>query len=228
LQLPDQIIYGGSFDPPHLGHIQAVLAAAKQFPNAEISVMPSPVPASTDSRAKDLQTPFVDRFQMTCLAFAPYLSEKINVSDFESKLPGPHFTQQTLQALKDQSPNKRLAILIGEDQLKNFGHWHNPLGILQLADVLVIRRQSETYITEDVWQNIAKELGAKVIETETGCSIEGYYGCFFLVEAKIENASSTVIRNTYFLGEKLNDDWVPSAVNKWIKENELYSRGSKR
>ena len=197
---PDHIVFGGTFDPPHQGHVELVATAHQSFPEARISIVPSPSPAVVGEQKKHPAS-FSDRWQMCEDAFASVLSPTIELSAIETKLPAPHYTVGTLEYLHEQQPNARLGLLVGEDQFSQFTQWRNHNRILELAELIVVRRVGEQFLdtTEDI------EVKATIIE------------------APICPASSTALRNAYSEGKEIPPNWIDPGVDRWIREHNLYN-----
>jgi nicotinate-nucleotide adenylyltransferase len=140
LRLPQTILFGGTFDPPHIGHRAIIESLNKQFQNAEILVIPSGEPVTAGQIVKGTLTPFADRLAMAFLAFEALPA--VEISAIESELPPPSYTIQTIRYVLEKTAFKNLAIAIGEDQLDHFDEWKSPREILQLADLIVFPRQS--------------------------------------------------------------------------------------
>src|SRR5689334_21282953 len=103
-------VYGGSFDPPHLGH---TLACAYVLATAAVDrVIVVPVGAHAFSKAL---SPFDDRFHMCELAFSDF--KRVELSRVEQQLPAPNFTLHTLEALRAQHPSDSLRLVLGSDLL---------------------------------------------------------------------------------------------------------------
>ena len=128
-------IYGGSFDPPHVGH---VLSIAWALSTAEVDTVWI-VPTWTHAFNKAHGAPFEDRMAMCKLAFA--LFHGVEISDIERRLDGVSLTLHTLDALKNEHPDMLFRLLIGSDVLPTTDRWHRWDDIVKLAPPLVVGRQ---------------------------------------------------------------------------------------
>jgi len=126
-------IYGGSFNPPHLGHRAAALFFQKHLALDEVIVIPAkeaPLKAAPPACAED-------RLEL-CKRTFPF-----PVSGMELRRPGVSYTVDTLRELRALHPEAKLFLLIGEDQRGNFHRWKDGQEILALADLFVLPRTGE-------------------------------------------------------------------------------------
>ena len=131
--MPRQIgIFGGSFNPPHIGHVLACHYALSVWPLDRVIIVPNFVHAF----GKPLEN-FEHRYRMCMLAFQ---SEKIEISRIEENLGGVSYTVDTLQAIKKEYPGAVLHLLIGSDVVGETQKWKNYDRVKELAPPLVIPR----------------------------------------------------------------------------------------
>ena len=125
-------IYGGSFNPPHVGHIGAARAAIAELRLDRMLLMPA-------SQSPDKQKPEIDpahRLQMLRLAAEP----DMEVSDLEISRGGISYTVQTLEQLHKEHPNAELVLCMGSDMFLNLQKWKDPQRIMELAEIAVFQR----------------------------------------------------------------------------------------
>ncbi len=129
-------VFGGTFSPPHIGHVLAAEAFLKAVPLDELIIMPDfrPPHKEIDGKAGD-----ADRFEMCKLAFGHI--EKAFVSDLEMKRQGKSYTALTLEELS--SDDLELYFLCGTDMFLTLGEWYRPDIIFDLATICYIRRESD-------------------------------------------------------------------------------------
>lgn len=128
-------VYGGSFDPPHVGH--AMVAGWLLWTGRVSRVWL--VPAFQHAFDKRLR-PFEDRVAL-CRAMAGDLSPShIEVMDIERSLPTPSYTLHTLQALAMAHPGLRLRLVVGADVLEQTDHWHAWATIQRDFEPIVVGR----------------------------------------------------------------------------------------
>jgi nicotinate-nucleotide adenylyltransferase len=137
--------FGGSFDPPHLGHL-GVARAAQAALNLD-SVLFAPV-ASQPLKPQGSTASFADRMAMTCLAIAEEPSFAISLADAPKSSGAPNFTLETLAALRSaMPPASALYCLMGADSFAGFRRWHRAAEIPFLAPLIIASRPGES-----LWQ----------------------------------------------------------------------------
>ncbi|MCK5687977.1 nicotinate (nicotinamide) nucleotide adenylyltransferase [Myxococcota bacterium] len=128
------VIYGGSFNPPHIGHQMSCLFLLEALNATAVWLMPS----QTHPFGKEL-LPFPHRFAM-CEAMASPLGEKVKVSDVEEKLGGKGRTYDTLTYLKDLYPERHFAFAIGADLLTEIDSWYRSQELKQEYKIVALGR----------------------------------------------------------------------------------------
>ena len=128
------LLYGGTFDPPHNGHINNLRAALDLVRPDKAIVMPAGVPPHKAASA----TPGPVRLAM-CQCFAA-LSPVVEVSDWELGQGGRSFTVRTLEMLQNRYPGGQLYLSIGSDMLLTFAQWYRWQDILAMATLVVESR----------------------------------------------------------------------------------------
>ncbi len=128
-------VLGGTFDPPHVGH---VLLAAMALGSGEIGEL-LVVPAWRHPFGKRPRASFEERLRMCELAFAPLKS--VRVSDLEGRLGGTSRTVRTLRALRAREPDRPLRLVLGADTWAQLDQWAEPDQVRALAPPLVFGRE---------------------------------------------------------------------------------------
>ena len=121
------LLYGGTFDPPHWGHINNLRAAMQAVQPDKVIVMPAGIPPHKAASA----TPGSLRLQM-CRCFLQ-LGEQVEISDWEISHEGKSYTVNTLRMLHSTYPDAQLYLTVGSDMLTSFRTWREWQSILQLA-----------------------------------------------------------------------------------------------
>ena len=137
------LLYGGTFDPPHYGHLNNLRAAASRVQPDEIVVMPAGVSPFKQMSA----TPGALRAEM-CGCFAELAREMgfgLEVSGWEveqAEQGRKNYSVLTLEKLARENPGDELYLAIGSDMLLSFDGWHRWQDILRLAHLVVTSRNT--------------------------------------------------------------------------------------
>lgn len=129
-------IFGGSFNPPHLGHVLACHYALLRWPLDKVLVVPS----YRHAFGKQLEK-YEHRMAMCRLAFQ-HLDSRIEVSNVEDGRDGDSYTIDTVRLLKQDDPAAKFFLLVGGDIPAAFARWKESDALLELAPMLVIPRLS--------------------------------------------------------------------------------------
>lgn len=194
-------IFGGTFSPPHNGHLQAAKAFMEQMWLDLLYVIPTALPPH-----KEMEVPVSagDRLEMCRLAFSGM--EGVYVSDMEIQRGGRSYTVETLRELTGE--DRRLFFLCGTDMMLTLDRWREPEEIFKLCYPVYIRRESDEALNPLIVKKIAEynEKYGKVVRR--------------IVTDPIE-LSSGEIRQRLQRGESVGD-LLPLSVEKYISDNHLY------
>ncbi len=128
------LLYGGTFDPPHMGHMNNLRAVMAAVHPDKVLVMPAGIPPHKAASA----TPGEVRLAM-CRCFTE-VDPRVEVSRWEIDHQGRSYTVHTLQMLRDTNPGTALYLALGSDMLLTFTQWHRWQTILALATLVVQSR----------------------------------------------------------------------------------------
>ena len=196
-------IYGGTFNPPHVGHLRAAQYALQSLPLDEILVIPSFI--SPHKKLPEGSGTPMQRLEMTKLCFA---SSGFTVSDIELSRGGTSYTYQTAEALREMYPQAELVLLMGTDMFLSFLNWVEPQRILSCVSLGVFYRGEKGEIAAVAQQKAQIEaLGAKV----------------YLLENPVTEISSTDLRRMLVFG--CAADHLTHEVLSYIREKGLYGCG---
>lgn len=131
-------IFGGSFDPIHVGHLWIAEAALESLELDEVRWMPA---ATSPLKPDGPQAAGEDRLQMVHLALAG--SEAHAVDDREVRRGEISYTVDTLAELQAERPHEERFLIVGSDSLASFRQWHQPERLLTLATLAVVHRGGE-------------------------------------------------------------------------------------
>ncbi|MEG1316255.1 MAG: nicotinate (nicotinamide) nucleotide adenylyltransferase, partial [Oscillospiraceae bacterium] len=154
-------VFGGSFNPPHIGHVEAARAALDTLGAAKLIVVPAATPPHKEQPA---DTPSAEeRLALTRAAFAGLPNTE--VSDIELLRGGISYTVDTLETLQAQYPDAELSLLMGTDMLMCFEEWKNYAHILELASLAVFpRKNGEANDICKMCEHLEHQNGAKIYE----------------------------------------------------------------
>lgn len=191
-------IFGGTFNPPHLGHVSAAKAFSEQAELDELIIMPAFIPPH---KTYDSVVSCDQRLEMCKIAFAGIANA--TVSDLEIVRQGTSYTHLTLQELS--ADDTELYFLCGTDMILTMDHWKNPDIIFSLANICYIRRENDeetTSLIDQKCKEYALKFGAKVIP----------------IKADVIEISSSEIRNNMDYASR----YLAEDVVKYIIEAGLY------
>ena len=142
-------IFGGAFDPPHLGHLISAQCAAEKLGLEKMIFIPC---GKHPFKQDNLIASADQRYAMTKLAVAG--NPIFDVSDIEVIKTNTTYTVETLEHFYTVYPNDEMFFFIGKDNVKDFSAWKNPHRIMELATVVVLDRIP---FIEDVAASFAKQ-----------------------------------------------------------------------
>lgn len=195
------VIFGGTFNPIHLGHIEIIDKVLELGSFDKVIVMPTALPPHKIS--SDLACD-ADRFEMCRLATEGM--DKVEVSDLELLRGGKSYTYDTLKHFKNTQPEIDLSLVCGGDMIVTFKEWYRYEDVLKLADIIAVKRVG---IDNDEFKEAVVDL----------INIGGVVD---VLKGEISDISSTEIK------KHLNDKeylirFLPEKVYNYILTNNLYS-----
>ncbi len=129
-------LFGGAFDPPHLGHLIVAETCREAGNLDQVWFLPS---AEPPHKRLGAMAPWEDRLKMIGLAIAgnPFF----RLEPIENELASPNFTYQTLAALAQKHPQKKFVLLLGQDSFADLPQWKNPEKIVFQTDIFIYPRK---------------------------------------------------------------------------------------
>jgi len=195
-------IYGGTFNPPHIGHIQAAKQAVSTLGLTKLLMIPAYAPPHKAVLPANSPTA-KQRLEMLRIAAAG--CPQIEASDLELEREGISYTWETLETVKRLYPGAELVLLMGTDMFLTFDTWKNPERILGEVTLGVFYRGDKGEKTAALKQKENLEArGAKVV----------------LVHNDVIVISSTQMRR--LLAFRCAGEFLPAGVLDYIRENYLY------
>ena len=192
-------LFGGSFDPPHNGHL---LAAGDAFDALQLDRMMLIPTAVQPLKAGQTAARPAQRFEMTRLLVGD--DPRFEVSSIEIDRGGLSYTVDTLTTLAAAWPSAKLFWLVGADVLQSFGKWKAPARIVELATVVVLQRS-----------------GGTSGEASGTLDLSSIPGQPRLLPTRRVDISSTEIRERVRQGKSIRG-FVPDAVAGFIEAERLY------
>ena len=194
-------IFGGSFNPPHIGHIRAAQSAAQMLGLTKVLLVPACQVPHKEPSAGD-PAPH-QRLEMVRLAAASH--PLLEVSDLEIRREGRSYTWDTIQALRAQYPEAEFTLLLGSDMFCGFGQWIHAEEISREAKLAVLSRGEKREQQEIA--SAAVSLNARGVRVT-------------VVPNPVTEISSTQVRRLLAFG--CGDEFLPGALAAYIRQNQLY------
>jgi nicotinate-nucleotide adenylyltransferase len=192
-------ILGGAFNPPHIGHLVCAQEALVQLGLEKVLF----IPVGEAPHRQIEQDPGPEARSLMC-ELAIEGNERFELSRVELDRPGPSYSSETLQQLRESHPDDEFFLILGSDQAGNLSRWHEPEAVLELATVAVVERTGSH--REGVAVRIA--------------SIKGARGVRFFHMPTVA-ISSTLVRHRATEGKPIRY-LVPDSVAAYIDQNGLY------
>lgn len=196
---PPIAVLGGTFDPPHVGHLVLGECVAEQFGCERVLFVPAGDPyrkTGTDTpenRRASIRprtvTPGALRLEMVALAIAG--NARFEADGREVRRSGPSYTVDTLRKLRAEGHDE-IVLILGSDAVADLPNWRDPTGIARLSRIVVAEKQQ----------------GADT-------------GGFDRVDMPFLAVSSTLIRDRVARGQSIRY-LVPGAVERFVREKALY------
>jgi nicotinate-nucleotide adenylyltransferase len=196
-------IFGGSFDPVHIGHLWIAQAAIETLRLDQVRWIPA---ANSPLKPNGPIASDQDRLQMVRLAVSG--CEDHVVDDREIKRGDVSYTVDTLEELAGEHPQAELFLIIGSDSLESFPRWYRPDRLLELATPAVVQRGGADQIDFSALAGLADETKLDQISKQ-------------VIRMPVIELSSTELRQRVAAGRSIRFK-VPRAVEALIEANELY------
>jgi nicotinate-nucleotide adenylyltransferase len=195
-------ILGGTFNPPHLGHLICAQEAYRQLGLDRVTLIPARIPPH---KPVDDEPGPEHRLELCRLAIRGD-EERFDVSDLEIARDGPSYTVDTLEELRSRAPENELFLIVGADIAAGLPSWHEPERVLSLATLAVAKRRGTSRAdVDDALRALRGGEHARLFRMPT------------------IGISSTMLRERVRGGERLKY-YVPDAVAGYIDRHHLYAR----
>ena len=200
-------IYGGTFDPIHLGHLAAAKTVVEELGLDRLFLIPAAIPPH--KALKKQSAAAEHRLAMTRLAAESLRMEQIVVTDLEMRREGPSYTVDTLREIHAEYPEAELWLMVGTDMLESFASWREPGEIMRLAGLCAFGRNEED--TERSLSVHAERL--RELYPDARLRV--------LTLPNLVEISSTEVREG--LAEERGEEFLATAVYGYILRHGLYS-----
>lgn len=209
-------IFGGTFNPIHAGHINAITTVHNRMKLDQVVV----IPAAQNPRKPMVEGPKPEqRLEMLRLALGEY-ADFVAIDDSEIKRGGPSFTVETVREYSKTIPPEQLYLIVGLDQFEEFDKWRDFKEVLTLANLIVVTRPNHQlpFSEEDMPEGIRKLTEAfdrQFVQLSTGRSIE-------FVRLQDIDVSASDVRKRLRTGRNV-DAHVSIAVEEYIRDQGIYA-----
>lgn len=199
-------IFGGSFDPIHIGHLNIAQSAYLEYELDEVWFIPA---GHSPNKNEENMTSAMDRAQMVALAIEEYPFFQLSMQEINAKETS--YTYLTLSRLTEEYPDTEFYFIMGADSLDYFEEWVHPEIICEKAIILVaVRDEWDLSVIQGKIQFIQGLFPARIFPIQTGKT----------------DISSTRLRN--HVSEGIMDSaMLPEKVRQYIMKQGLYGYGTK-
>jgi len=194
-------LFGGTFDPPHRGHLAIATAAADAFHLDEVLFAPA---GRQPLKPDGTSAPFCDRVAMLSLACLPDTRFAVSTLDAPHADGTPNYTVQTLTALHQLLPHDTLFNLVGADSFLDLPHWRDPIQLLELAEWIVVSRPGRSLDNLSTL-NLTPDQQTRV----------------HLLQTVHEDVAASDLRQRLEAGDAC-PNLLPAAVSQYIQAHHLY------
>jgi nicotinate-nucleotide adenylyltransferase len=214
-----QVLYGGTFDPVHNGHL-GVARHARDALGADIALMPAADPPHKGPTQADA----AERARMLQLAVGDEPGLRIDLR--ELRRSGPSYTVDTLRALREEvGAQAPWAILVGEDSFRSLPAWHEWQALFALAHIVVAgRAPAAAHASEPHGAALAEPLDGATVDrwVDTPAQLlQRPSGLLYALRQPLFPQSASALRQRIAAGQPWHD-WVPPAVAHYIEHRGLY------
>lgn len=213
-------LFGGTFNPIHLGHLRAAEEVCEALDLGHVLFIPSHTPPHKDGDENDPIASAEQRLEWVELAIAAQKS--FSVDRIEIDREGLSYLVDTLRAIRDRETRRRkMVFILGEDAYAEMGDWRDPAGIFGLTDLAVMTRPpGQLASLADRMPSAARDLytlsedGQSAVHREAGTRID-------LVPISALDISSSKVREACRAGRSIRF-LVPETIREPIEVSERY------
>ncbi|MBB1289193.1 nicotinate-nucleotide adenylyltransferase [Pseudoalteromonas sp. SR43-6] len=204
-------IFGGTFDPVHLGHLNMAQQCVNAFNLVTLYFMPCALPAHKAAPGISTQ----HRINMLNAAIAPYPHFELDLRELNRA--GPSYSLLSLQELRKEHPTTPILFLIGMDSFNNLDKWFEWKAITQLCHIVVYQRPAQHCIVKGELKSYMQRANA----SEVAALKHSLAGKLYFLPGEMLDAASSTIRKQLKKSNKKNE-LLPDAVSHYIEVHQLY------
>lgn len=190
---------GGTFDPPHIGHLVLADCALESLGLDELYFIPA---ADPPHKQRSTRLPIEQRLPM--LECALTLDPRFKLSRVDIDRAGPHYTVDTVRIFRNLYPTADLYFVMGSDSLRDLPLWYRPAELIRLCKLAVMRRPNAE-VTPDMHASMLPDLAERVV----------------FIDAPRLDISSTEIAQRLRQGKTVRY-LVPQPVLEYIESGNIY------
>ena len=218
-------LFGGTFNPPHQGHVGAALNTLNELGFDRLGLMPCKIPPHK-STAGISEQHRVEMVKRACEVDARLYPELIELS-----LPEPSYTVKTLQAIRQREADNPICFFMGEDSWLTLTTWYQWPELLKLAHLVVMRRPAENNRVQAANEPVLSSelIQLKQLHQVTGPAQLATRPCgqIYFAQSPLFDVSSTQLRQALATMDTQSsytnpDDWLSPSVLHYIREKRLY------
>ncbi|MBK7394688.1 MAG: nicotinate (nicotinamide) nucleotide adenylyltransferase [Chloracidobacterium sp.] len=212
--------YGGSFDPPHRGHLAIADALVDRFGLDAFVFIPA---FHAPHKARLKPTSAYDRYTMLCLATQN--SANITVSQFEIEMPERPYSVETLSRILEQMPDDEIYFVIGADSWRDILTWREWEKVMTMVNIIVVTRPGVEIGFDHVTDNIRE----RIVDLRNGEEEKRRRGeranpqSIFITDAVNMDISATEIRRKIREEDPTWHEDVTAEVANYVEKYQIYS-----
>ena len=203
------LIFGGTFDPVHFGHILSARALLEYFHDARLVMIPCQIPPHRAQPAAQ------GKHRLNMLKMAVEKEKYITIDDCELKREGKSYTYDTLKMFRKRLPDKGIYFVLGSDAWATLTEWYRWQELINHAHLLVLARPGD-FVSESAI--LSAWAGPRTLELKQISAKAGNVIRLTLDQVEI---SASLIREALTRGQSISS-WVPNNVANYIHRNLLY------
>lgn len=216
-------VYGGSFNPPHLGHVEAARTVSAELAPDKFLIIPTNV-APHKEIAENSPLPY-ERLELCRLAFADIPGAE--VSDMELQREGKSYTAQTVEELQREYPGDEIILVMGTDMLLSFETWYRFEFLLRSCKLAVLSRDEDDYLLiERAREELCRSYGADISVmlhdpvVASSCDIRERLRFGLGAELLPDSVYSEIVRRHYY-DARPELSWLRAKVMPYLSEKRV-------